>query len=185
MGASNVYSADEQIEQIAFYWFNLHDGRPTAYDPHSRPQSRPVLRPGRRQPHSQARRTPGPVGGGTPRVRNRHQPRATVARPDNGRQRPLRRRRDDARPAGGFNRSRLARQGGRAARRSGRDRLAGAGSVAGQAVAPASRLPGIAVRSACREVGRAGDAAPLRYDHRRKAGILRASVVRGHRRDRP
>jgi nucleotide-binding universal stress UspA family protein len=29
MGASNVYSADEQIEQIAFYWFNLHDGKPT------------------------------------------------------------------------------------------------------------------------------------------------------------
>jgi amino acid transporter/nucleotide-binding universal stress UspA family protein len=28
MGASNVYSADEQIEQIAFYWFNLHDGTP-------------------------------------------------------------------------------------------------------------------------------------------------------------
>jgi len=28
MGASNLYSADEQIEQIAFYWFNLHDGAP-------------------------------------------------------------------------------------------------------------------------------------------------------------
>ena len=28
MGASNVYSADEQIEQIAFYWFNLHEGAP-------------------------------------------------------------------------------------------------------------------------------------------------------------
>ena len=28
MGASNVYSADEQIEQIAFYWINLHDGKP-------------------------------------------------------------------------------------------------------------------------------------------------------------
>ncbi len=28
MGASNVYSADEQIEQIAFYWFNLHDRAP-------------------------------------------------------------------------------------------------------------------------------------------------------------
>jgi amino acid transporter/nucleotide-binding universal stress UspA family protein len=28
LGASNVYSADEQIEQIAFYWFNLHDGTP-------------------------------------------------------------------------------------------------------------------------------------------------------------
>jgi nucleotide-binding universal stress UspA family protein len=28
MGASNVYAADEQIEQIAFYWFNIHDGEP-------------------------------------------------------------------------------------------------------------------------------------------------------------
>jgi amino acid transporter len=28
MGASNVYSADEQIEQIAFYWFNLHEATP-------------------------------------------------------------------------------------------------------------------------------------------------------------
>jgi amino acid transporter/nucleotide-binding universal stress UspA family protein len=28
MGASNVYSADEQIEQIAFYWFNLHAAAP-------------------------------------------------------------------------------------------------------------------------------------------------------------
>ncbi len=28
MGASNVYSADEQIEQIAFYWINLHQGNP-------------------------------------------------------------------------------------------------------------------------------------------------------------
>src|SRR5581483_1067787 len=26
MGASNKYSADEQLEQIAFYWINLHGG---------------------------------------------------------------------------------------------------------------------------------------------------------------
>jgi amino acid transporter len=29
MGASNKYTADEQLDQIAFYWFNLHDGQPT------------------------------------------------------------------------------------------------------------------------------------------------------------
>jgi amino acid transporter len=28
MGASNKYTADEQLEQIAFYWISLHDGHP-------------------------------------------------------------------------------------------------------------------------------------------------------------
>jgi amino acid transporter/nucleotide-binding universal stress UspA family protein len=28
MGASNKYTADEQLEQIAFYWISLHDGNP-------------------------------------------------------------------------------------------------------------------------------------------------------------
>jgi amino acid transporter/nucleotide-binding universal stress UspA family protein len=28
MGASNKYTADEQMEQIAFYWISLHDGEP-------------------------------------------------------------------------------------------------------------------------------------------------------------
>ncbi len=28
MGASNKYTADEQLEQIAFYWINMHDGKP-------------------------------------------------------------------------------------------------------------------------------------------------------------
>jgi amino acid transporter len=28
MGASNKYTADEQLEQIAFYWINLHEGQP-------------------------------------------------------------------------------------------------------------------------------------------------------------
>ncbi len=29
LGASNAYMADEQIEQIAFYWINMHGGNPT------------------------------------------------------------------------------------------------------------------------------------------------------------
>jgi nucleotide-binding universal stress UspA family protein len=29
MGASNKYTADEQLEQIAFYWISMHDGEPT------------------------------------------------------------------------------------------------------------------------------------------------------------
>jgi len=28
MGASNKYTADEQLDQIAFYWVNMHDGQP-------------------------------------------------------------------------------------------------------------------------------------------------------------
>jgi nucleotide-binding universal stress UspA family protein len=28
VGASNKYTVDEQLEQMALYWFNLHDGRP-------------------------------------------------------------------------------------------------------------------------------------------------------------
>ncbi|MFO0927750.1 MAG: APC family permease [Gemmataceae bacterium] len=28
MGASNKYTADEQLEQIAFYWISMHDGEP-------------------------------------------------------------------------------------------------------------------------------------------------------------
>jgi amino acid transporter len=28
VGASNKYTADEQLEQIAFYWMNLHEGQP-------------------------------------------------------------------------------------------------------------------------------------------------------------
>jgi hypothetical protein len=28
VGASNKYTADEQLDQIAFYWFSMHDGQP-------------------------------------------------------------------------------------------------------------------------------------------------------------
>lgn len=29
VGASNKFTAEEQLEQMAFYWFNLHEGQPT------------------------------------------------------------------------------------------------------------------------------------------------------------
>jgi len=31
MGGSNKYTADEQLEQIAFYWISLHGGEPTPF----------------------------------------------------------------------------------------------------------------------------------------------------------
>jgi amino acid transporter/nucleotide-binding universal stress UspA family protein len=31
MGASNVYTADEQVEQLAFYWINVHGGDPAPF----------------------------------------------------------------------------------------------------------------------------------------------------------
>ena len=58
MGASNKYTADEQLEQIAFYWINLHGGTSAAADrAHPQPRTRHVSRPGRRQPHPQDQRT--------------------------------------------------------------------------------------------------------------------------------
>ncbi|MFO0928560.1 MAG: APC family permease [Gemmataceae bacterium] len=35
LGASNKYTADEQLEQIAFYWISMHDGEPAVDGPHS------------------------------------------------------------------------------------------------------------------------------------------------------
>ena len=32
VGASNKYTAEEQLDQIAFYWINLHGGTPQASD---------------------------------------------------------------------------------------------------------------------------------------------------------
>ncbi len=77
LGASNAYMADEQIEQIAFYWINMHGGDPTPLTvPHTQPQPRSVLRSGRRQPDSQDRRTKGAFGGRVAGGRRGRQPRA-------------------------------------------------------------------------------------------------------------
>lgn len=34
MGASNIYTAEEQLDQIAFYWINLHGGQPQGLTVH-------------------------------------------------------------------------------------------------------------------------------------------------------
>ena len=60
MGASNKYTADEQLEQIAFYWISLHDGNPAPADgAHPQPRARHVPRPGGRQPHPEDQRAAG------------------------------------------------------------------------------------------------------------------------------
>ena len=60
LGASNKFTADEQLDQIAFYWISLHDGQPGAVDgAHPEPRSRRLLRPGRRQSHPEDQRTQG------------------------------------------------------------------------------------------------------------------------------
>ena len=60
LGASNKYTADEQLEQIAFYWINLHARQAGAAD-RAPPEPRPrrVSRPGRRQPHPEDQRAAG------------------------------------------------------------------------------------------------------------------------------
>ena len=102
MGASNKYTADEQLEQIAFYWINLHDGNAGAADgAHPQPRARHVPRPRRRQPHPEDQRAAGAIGGGAAGGGRRRRPRAAAARRQPGEQRPVPGRADDARPAGG------------------------------------------------------------------------------------
>jgi amino acid transporter/nucleotide-binding universal stress UspA family protein len=43
MGASNRYTADEQIEQIAFYWISLHHGEPAPLTAHIVSRERDVV----------------------------------------------------------------------------------------------------------------------------------------------
>ncbi len=100
MGASNKYTADEQIEQIAFYWINLHEGAAAAADdPHSRVRNRDVyldLAGGNRIPKISERqaRSVAELRGG-----RRRPPRRAGPRPDKHWQRPFRRRVDHARSA--------------------------------------------------------------------------------------
>lgn len=42
MGASNKFTAEEQLDQITFYWINLHDGNPTGLTVRILSQSRDV-----------------------------------------------------------------------------------------------------------------------------------------------
>ena len=54
VGASNKFTAEEQLDQIAFYWISLHDGRPPGLTVRVlEPRPRRLFRRRRRQPHSQ------------------------------------------------------------------------------------------------------------------------------------
>jgi amino acid transporter len=59
VGASNKYTAEEQLDQIAFYWINLHGGRPQGLTVHVVGQDRDVnldLDGGNRIPKAMERR---------------------------------------------------------------------------------------------------------------------------------
>ena len=63
LGASNKYTAEEQLDQIAFYWINLHDGQPQGLTVHVVSADRDVtfdLDGGNRIP--QGGRTAGALG---------------------------------------------------------------------------------------------------------------------------
>ena len=93
MGVSNVYSANEQIEQIAFYWINIHGGEPTPLTVRLLSPSRDVyfdLAGGNRIPKLGERT--GTFRRGTSRRRRRCAPRSLGALRHAGKQRPLLRR---------------------------------------------------------------------------------------------
>ncbi len=53
LGASNKYTAEEQLDQIALYWISLNEGHPQGLTVHivsARPRC--IVRSGRRQSHS-------------------------------------------------------------------------------------------------------------------------------------
>ena len=81
MGASNKYTADEQLEQIAFYWINLHGGTPAPLTVRILSRDRDMyldLGGGNRIPKISERQRPH--GGGAARRRRRRGPRAAAAR---------------------------------------------------------------------------------------------------------
>ena len=90
MGASNKYTADEQLDQIAFYWINLHDGQPAPLTVRILSRDRDVyldLAGGNRIPEDQ--RAQGPLGGRTARRRRRRRSRAAGPRRQPRQQRPV------------------------------------------------------------------------------------------------
>ena len=114
MGASNKYTADEQLEQIAFYWMNLHDGEPAPLTVRLLSRDRDVyldLAGGNRIPKISERQARSvaelrAAGVGVDRV-------LLVHDGTRGRQRPVPGRADHARPAGGAGAGARSRPGRR------------------------------------------------------------------------
>ena len=81
LGASNKYTAEEQLDLVSLYWLSLHGGEPAPLTVRivSR-TSRPVVRPRRRQPHSHHYRAQGAFGRGAASVRGGRESRVAGAR---------------------------------------------------------------------------------------------------------
>jgi amino acid transporter len=141
MGASNKYTADEQLEQIAFYWISMHHGEPAPLTVRIMSRDRDVARgagPGRRQPHPQDQRAAGAQRGRAARRRRRHRPRAAAARRHADQQRPVPGRADDARRQGAAG---AGAGGPRRQRAAQRARPGQAGRGAGAAAGPGAVGP--------------------------------------------
>ena len=75
VGASNKYSADEQLEQIAFYWISMHAGQPAPLTVRIlRARSGRTPRLGRRQSHPEDQRTQSAYGRRAAGCRGRRRP---------------------------------------------------------------------------------------------------------------
>ena len=98
LGASNKFTADEQLEQLAFYWMNVDEGQDDAADDsRAQPAARRLSRSGRRQSHPENQRTQGPLGRRAALGRHRRQPRHAGSLRHGREQRPVQGRADDAR----------------------------------------------------------------------------------------
>ena len=120
VGASNKYTAEEQLDQIAFYWINIHRGEPQGLTVHVVSADRDLtFDHQRRQPHSESGRAPGENRGRSPRRWHRHPPRASGARRHDRQPRRLRLDADDGRRGSGSRHRRRSTSRGNAISRSG------------------------------------------------------------------
>ncbi len=176
LGVSNIHNADDQIEQIAFYWISLFGGRNRTADRAApEPQPRFVLRLGRRKSNSQDRRTPGPLGGRIARSRRRRAARAFSALREFREQRPLHRRAHHARSARGvLGGSPSAENGGNGGNRLVRDR-----SPTRQTIESRSRSASVARRRSERASRRTGAPFGMRFGGDRPTRGIRPAGAAG------
>ncbi|MBI3862153.1 MAG: amino acid permease [Planctomycetia bacterium] len=91
VGASNKFTAEEQLDQMAFYWINLHGGEPAPLTIRILSRTWDVhYDVGGGQPDSAGQRAQGEDGGGTARRRNRRAARADGPRQHKSLERPVR-----------------------------------------------------------------------------------------------
>ena len=99
LGASNKYTAEDQIDQVALYWMSIQGGQPAPLTVRIISRNRDLYFDlARREPHSEDQRTPGTDRGGTAGGRRRRRSCAFYSRRHFGGPRPVPGRLDHARP---------------------------------------------------------------------------------------